>query len=216
MNMKTSVAICVPARDTVNTGFAYDLAMLSARWYSLIEPGVKFSISMNSGTLIADQRQKLMSKALADGFEYVLFLDSDMRFPPNIIEKLLAHNKAVVACNYSQRRLPPKPVAFYDFKKIKYVYSVNKTGIEPVAAIGMGVMLIRLRDVANLPQPWFQIHYDANVRMWCGEDMFFCDLVTKGGGEVYVDHDTSKMIRHIGTFEYMHEHTAEFMEDKDG
>lgn len=214
--MKTSVAICVPTRDSVNTGFAYDLAMLSARWYSIIEPGVKFSISMNSGTLIADQRQKLMSKAIADGFDYVLFLDSDMRFPPNIIEKLLAHNKAVVACNYAQRRVPPKPVAFYDFKKLKYVYSVNKTGIEPVDAIGMGVMLIRLSDVASLPQPWFQIHYDEGTRMWCGEDMFFCDLVRRGGREVYVDHDTSKLIRHIGTFEYMHEHTAEFMEDKDG
>ena len=73
---------------------------------------------MVSGTLIADQRMKLARMALEGGADYLLFLDSDMRFPANAVRQLLKHDKHIVAANYATRRLPVKTVAFKNFKKL--------------------------------------------------------------------------------------------------
>ena len=39
-----------------------------------------------------------------------------------------------------------------------------------------------------------------------GEDMYFCREAQKAGFKVYIDHDLSKQVRHIGVLEFMHEH----------
>lgn len=96
-----NISICIPARDEVATGFAHDLAMLSARWYGNAPPNTRFDVHIVNGTLIADQRAKLARMALTAGADYALFLDSDMRFPSYLLEKLVAHGKDIVACNYA-------------------------------------------------------------------------------------------------------------------
>ena len=207
-----NVSICVPARDEVATGFAHDLAMLSARWYGNAPPGVRFDVHIVNGTLIADQRAKLAHMALTAGADYVLYLDSDMRFPSYLLEKLIAHDKDIVACNYATRRLPVKTVAFKDWSGLDYVYSLGKSGLEQVAAVGMGAMLIRADVFKKLGYPWFQIHYLPSAKMWAGEDMFFCELARKAGFDIWIDHDTSQWIGHTGSLDFHHNHTEDEMD----
>jgi ABC-type polar amino acid transport system ATPase subunit len=76
---------------------------------------------MVNGTLIADQREKLAMMALKHKADYMLFLDSDMRFPKNIANRLITHDKDIVACNYSTRRLPAKPVAWTNFSMQEFI-----------------------------------------------------------------------------------------------
>jgi hypothetical protein len=45
------------------------------------------SIYTVAGTLIFDQRNKLAEAALNEGADYILWLDADMRFPKNTIER---------------------------------------------------------------------------------------------------------------------------------
>jgi len=208
-----NVAICVPARDHVNTGFAYDLALLSARWYGGAPAGSKFDVHFVNGTLIADQRHKLARMALAGNADYVLFLDSDMRFPSYLLEKLIAHDKDIVACNYATRRLPVKTVAFRDFATLECIYSHDRTGLEEVDAIGMGAMLIKTDVFRKLPQPWFNISWLPSGGIWVGEDMYFCKLAQAHGFKVLVDHDLSKDVKHIGTMEFTHDHAEACRED---
>ena len=202
-----NLSICVPARETVNTGFSYDLAMLTARFYGSAKEGTAFNLNFINGTLIADQRTKLVEMSLKQGATHILFLDSDMRFPSYLVEKLARHDKDIIACNYATRRLPVKTVAFKDFSTLSYIYSIGKTGLEECDAVGMGAMLIKADVFKKLAYPWFQIHYLPNARMWAGEDMYFCQLAKAGGYQIWIDHDTSKDVRHIGSFEFGHEHT---------
>ena len=168
-----NLSICVPARETVNTGFSYDLAMLTARFYGAAAQGTTFNLNFINGTMIADQRTKLIEMSLKQGATHILFLDSDMRFPSNLVEKLARHDKDIIACNYATRRLPVKTVAFKDFSTLSYIYSIDKTGLEECDAVGMGAMLIKADVFRKLAYPWFQIHYLPTARMWAGEDMFF-------------------------------------------
>ena len=116
-----NLSICVPARETVNTGFSYDLAMLTARFYGSAKEGTAFNLNFINGTLIADQRTKLIEMSLKQGATHILFLDSDMRFPSYLVEKLARHDKDIIACNYATRRLPVKTVAFKDFSTLSYI-----------------------------------------------------------------------------------------------
>jgi len=179
---------------------------MSARFYGNAQAGTLFNVNFVSGTLIADQRQKLVMMAIKQKADYVLFLDSDMRFPPNLLEYLMSHDKDIVACNYATRRLPVKTVAFSDFAELKCVYSGDKTGLEEVDAVGMGAMLIKTEIFKKLPLPWFSISYLPSGNMYIGEDIYFCKLAQANGMKVYVDHDLSKQVKHIGVMEFTHDH----------
>ena len=212
MTKGINLSVCVPARDTVNTGFAYDLARMSARWYANAPEGSAFNLHFLQGTLIADQRCKLVEMALRANADWLLFLDSDMRFPIDLVDRLMSHDKDIVACNYATRRLPVKTVAFKDWAALEHVYSLGKTGLEQVAAVGMGAMLIRADVFKKLGYPWFQIHYLPSAKMWAGEDMFFCELARKAGFDIWIDHDTSQWIGHTGSLDFHHNHTEDEMD----
>jgi cellulose synthase/poly-beta-1,6-N-acetylglucosamine synthase-like glycosyltransferase len=179
---------------------------MSARFYGNAPSGTLFNVNFVAGTLIADQRQKLVMMAIKQGADYILFLDSDMRFPSYLLERMLAHDKDIVACNYATRRLPVKTVAFSDFAELKCIYSLDKNGLEEVDAIGMGAMLIKTEIFKKLPLPWFSISYLPSGNMYIGEDIYFCKLAQANGMKVYVDHDLSKDVRHIGVMEFTHDH----------
>ena len=54
-----NVSICVPARDEVATGFAHDLAILSARWYGNAPSGTRFDVHFVNGRLRRTMRSFL-------------------------------------------------------------------------------------------------------------------------------------------------------------
>jgi hypothetical protein len=140
-----------------------------------------------------------------------------MRFPPYLLEKLLKHEKDIVACNYPTRRLPVKTVAFSEFESLKCVYSTDQTGLQEVDAVGMGAMLIKTEVFKKLPLPWFNVSYLPTVNMFVGEDIYFCKLAQAHWFKVYIDHDLSKEVRHTGTMDFTHEHAeacrADSLED---
>ena len=209
------LAICLPCRDHVNTGFAYDLARLTAYWSARHVPnGGALHLFTSAGTLIADQRENLVKEALQVQADWILFLDTDMRFPKDVFDRLAAHDKPIVAANYSTRGLPAKPVAFKNALCDEHVYTTaDSKGLEEVYAVGMGVMLIKAEVFLKTPMPWFQIGYASGTGNFFGEDIHFCHKAAKHGFKTLIDHDLSKIVKHIGTFEYTLDHAEACRED---
>lgn len=209
------LAICLPCRDHVNTGFAYDLARLTAYWSANHVPkGGALHLFTSAGTLIADQRENLVKEALQVKADWILFLDTDMRFPKDVFDRLAAHDKPIVAANYSTRGLPAKPVAFSTALCSEYVYTTaDSKGLEEVYAVGMGVMLIKAEVFIKTPMPWFQIGYASGTGKFFGEDIHFCHKAAKHGFKTLIDHDISRIVKHIGTFEYTLDHAEACRED---
>ena len=212
--MSYSLAILLPSRDILHTAFAYDLARLTAYWSAKHVPnGGKLHLFNSQGTLIADQRQNLIIEALNAKCDYVLWIDTDMRFPKEIVDRLHAHDKDVVACNYSTRRLPCKPVAFSDATCRRLIYTkADSTGLQEAYAIGMGAMLERTSVYKKLGLPFFSIGYSQAAQDFFGEDVYHCHKLKEAGVTVYVDHDTSKLVKHIGNFEFGNEHAEAHMQ----
>jgi hypothetical protein len=140
---------------------------------------------------------------LADGAEYILWVDSDMRFPKNTLERLLAHGKQIVGVNAVTRRKPVLPTAinFHQDKEIfEKIESRGKKGIEAVTAVGFGVVLTHKSVFDAMPQPWFDVVWGAGGLI--GEDVHFCVKALDHGIQTFVDHELSLEIGHIGTHEY--------------
>lgn len=212
--MSYRLAILLPCRDILHTAFAYDLARLTAYWSAKHVPhGGALLMFTSQGTLIADQRQNLIIEAIKAQADYVLWLDTDMRFPKDLVDRLHAHGKDAVACNYSTRRLPCKPVAFADETCKSLVYTKHdSTGLQEIYATGMGAMLERVEIYKKLPLPFFSIGYSQSAQDFFGEDIYHAHKLREAGVKLYVDHDTSKEIRHIGNFEFRNEHAEEQQE----
>ena len=201
--MSRSVAILVPARDTVMTSFAYDLAR--AMSYHTATTDDRVILYTSHGTLIASQRTELARQALEEKVDFLLWLDSDMRFPKETIGYMMDLDKDIVSANYATRRMPVKPVAMMDGgeKGVGRVYTEpGQEGLQPVDYVGMGVMMVKREVFEKIEQPWFAIPYSTVGGHYTGEDVFFCRKAREAGYEVFVDHALSQEVKHIGTFEY--------------
>lgn len=194
------VKVGVPARDTVMTGFAHSLAMMVG--VSAVND-IEVNLTTSAGTLICDQRNKLAKATLEDGCDWLLFLDSDMRFPSDTLIRLLNRNAPIVTANYTTRRAPAEPVAFRHFGTCEKLYTdEDSEGVEACSANGLGVALIHRSVFEAMEKPWFYIPYiPADDGHW-GEDVWFCNQARKAGFDVLIDHDLSKEVKHIGMREY--------------
>ena len=103
------VAICVPCRDEVMSGFCFDLARLVG--YEAKRGQNEIQLLQMPGTLIFTQREKLAQEALEWGADQVLWIDSDQRFPADTLEILQARQVPICGVNATTRREPILPTA---------------------------------------------------------------------------------------------------------
>lgn len=198
------IAICVPCRDSVMSGFAFDMANLVG--YHSRNTQDQIILLQMPGTLIFTQREALTKSALAENADAILWIDSDMRFPSNTLEVMLGRNVPILGVNATTRRTPILPTALnleigdnhHTWRKVE---SRGKHGIEKVTAVGFGVTLVRTEVFKTMGNPWFNILWkdDGDI---IGEDVHFCVKALDYGIDTYVDHDLSPLIKHIGTKEY--------------
>jgi hypothetical protein len=193
------IGICVPARDTVHAGFALCLANLAA---DLAENKINYEILINLGSVIPQQRNTLVEQALEKKCTHVLWIDSDMHFPKDILRTLAKHKKSIVAANYSTRIKPQRSVAFIDPNNIDKRLA-EKTGLHQVWAVGMGCMLVDIQVYSMIGKPWYNYIYNNDTKDLSGEDIFFCKNANDAGYEVFVDADVSNNVAHYGTKAYL-------------
>ena len=186
------LAIAVPALDHVSAYFANDLALLYAETSRAIP---QITLAMMVGTFVHQAREKLLHDVVSIwGATHILWLDADMTFPKDTALRLLRHEKDIVAANYVTRAGTHRPTAVKDGR---FVLSRDSTGLESVDAVGMGVFLMDTSVISDLPRPRFWYSTPTET-----EDVYFCRLLKAAGHEIWIDHDLSKEVGHVGQFTY--------------
>ena len=198
--VNTSVSILVPTKDTVYSHFAYSLSNLVKLTTQM---GIETHLFFDASTILINQRESLIKQAIEVGSEWVLWLDSDMMFPPSVLMRLLAHNEDLVGCNYMKRSYPFKTVAFTDTSDwenwIPIQYSNELVEAE---AVGMGCVLMKTALFKELQKPYFEYTYQPKTEDWGGEDFTLFKKFNKLGHKLKIDMNLSNEIYHIGTFAY--------------
>ena len=162
---------------------------------------------------LPDVRTRIMGEAVREKCTHLLWLDSDMLFPPDTLHRLLRHNLPIVGANYPRRIFPHLPTAHYGGDpKGGVVWSEGKTGAERVKHVGFGCVLMDMRLVDAIDPPYFVFSPDGEHGLTTrGEDVYFCEKLLRDAGiPTHVDHDLSMEIGHIGeqVFSMQHAYTG--------
>jgi hypothetical protein len=193
------LAIGGPTRDSVPAAFAVDVAQLYAYTRERGPWGSNVTVGFIASTYIHVGREHFLEAAIKQGATHVFWLDTDMTVPRETIVLLAMHEQPVVACNYRVRQASGLFTAHRGDQRV--FTTETSSGLEAVDYVGMGAMLMRADVVAGLGRPWFR----HGLNEWggdIGEDVMFCRALAAAGHTIYIDHDLSKEIGHIGQHTY--------------
>lgn len=202
-----NIMIAIPSMDTWNCQFGMALAglMFYLAQVPVLENVRKQRVTMlnRRASMLSQSRESLLQEAIDRECTHMLLLDSDMTFPDDTAHQLFKHNRTYVGANYVRKTIPSSPVTAALGGGLTFT-DPDSTGIEEVLHIGMGVALLRLSDVKDIPSPRFTMEWNPELDCYSGEDVFFCGKLAEHGVPVYVDHDLSKQVTHVGSFNFDH------------
>lgn len=152
-----------------------------------------FPLVASEGFTIAENRTYCVIQAIKNSCTHMLFIDDDMVFPEDTLDKLLAHSKPIVGVNSHSRMLPlTTTVTFEGDEMPKELFECQQ--------VGFGVALIDLSIMQAIPQPWFGFETAINGKILNGEDGWLCDRARSNGFSVWCDPTLS--VGHIGDYIY--------------
>jgi len=208
--------LAIPTHEMVPASFMYDFANLVAYTTAQIGKEIEFTVGMVQGTYVHTARQDLTMMAIRNECDFILWIDSDMRFPRDALFRLWAHNKDIVGVNYSKRTLPAMYVGIKRTGEIegdrgqRLITNDETTGLETCEALGFGFLLMHMDVIYEMGEkkcaPFFIQEYDFENMRNTGEDVWFCKKAAECGFEIWCDHDLSKEIKHIGQIEFRYQH----------
>jgi len=197
------IAICVPCGDMLHMDFVMSLlAMQSALHTNPVVEDQDINIFFQRSSILIKSRHDLAVNALDWGADWILWLDSDMAFPADTLHKLLHNKEDIVGANYVSRAVPTVPTAV-DSERRYIRTDPDSTGLQAAEWVGFGCLLTKADIFRNLPFPWFDFVWINEGKDIFGEDVFFFQKAKHFlKKQLYIDHDLSQMVRHVGVFEY--------------
>lgn len=197
MIKRLSICIGIPTRtDFYHRDFAKSLWLM---------PKIgSWQIVDVSRSIISEAREMIAEKAIELGCDWLLFIDDDSVFQPQVLEQLLSHDVDIVSGLVFQRKSPFYPCIFkLDDKngnKDLYMLECIDKGLTEIDATGMAFTLIKTKIFKSIPRPWF-VWGDKSLGIYVdkgglGEDLSFCIKAKRAGFKVYCDTDIN--VTHIG------------------
>ena len=177
-----NLLIAVPTTDYLHAGFVKSLMDLSFR---LHRDGVAHEIALEAGTLVYLARNRLANKAINEGFDRVLWLDSDMVFQPDIVDALEFCEKPFVCGAFQSRRPPYSSCVFKDIR-LKSLERVKEYGLRPFKVDGCGFACVLMKT--EVLEAVSRKHGKCFTPMEdYGEDLAFCVRAKEQGYEIWCD-----------------------------
>jgi len=183
--MKTKLLIAIPC-GTPYVPIDFMMSILA------MDKPVTHTFDLTMGIIIDHARNRLVENALENKCTHILFLDSDMTFPKDIISKLLSYDKNIVGGMYVNRHNQKTVVAYKKKKKGGMYVNIiadDFKGLIKVDAIGTGALLIKTDVFKKLSKPWFRFAIHKPTGTVISEDIMFCKLAQENGYNIWCDTD---------------------------
>lgn len=188
---KPKIILAMACQDIIRAKTAHAIACATIGDSNIID------FLMMQSCDISSARTWLVKQAIEKGATHLFFVDSDMTFPHDTIQRLLARDKDIIGVEYHKRVFPLVTVT-------AYLADEKKSETEPfkVGVAGTGVMLIKLAlfDDPKLDKNWFSFGRNAAGEHVIGEDGWFCNTARAAGYDVWVD--PSIKVGHLGEYAF--------------
>lgn len=143
-------------------------------------------------------RNTLAKKAMEEGFDRILWIDSDMTFNPDLMERLnarLDEGWDVVTGIYFKRTFPLEPVIYKhidtETPKAETYWDYPQDQLFEVAGCGFGGVMMKAEVLYDLEEPPFLPFLHLS------EDLSFCVRMGEKGRKIACD--SSVKLGHMGT-----------------
>ena len=154
-----------------------------------------------SGSLVYVARDDIAHYAVDNGYDYVLYCDSDMVFNGGDLERLLKHNVGICSGLYVTRDGTNRNVAYnkiitrrrFPFREPKLIEDTATSGFASVRACGFGFCLIKT-SVLKCMYKYYKSLFEPYKGL--GEDASFCHRARRVGFITFIDRDVK--LGHVG------------------
>lgn len=180
----SKVLIAVPTAEFARRADFYD-------YFNALQKPEGTIATFTHGQSPAKNRNLMIRTALEHDCTHIMFIDDDMTLPPDIIPRLLAHDKQIVGGLYLLRNYPHFPVMFDEWfpdGRCKYKFlTPDVKGLVPVVNMGLGCVLIKTEVFKIIPEPWITLG-QLQPEDW-SDDIHFFNRCREAGIEMFVDTD---------------------------
>lgn len=150
-----------------------------------------YRYTMRQGGDITSARTFCTQDAIEKKATHIFFVDSDMSFPSDTLDRLLAHDKEIVTVEYNRRKLPLESIT-------APLEERSETELYKARVMGGGCLLIKLSVFEKITKPWFNFGRGKDGMPVMGEDTWFLNMARDVGIDSWID-PTIK-VGHIGEF----------------
>lgn len=203
-----NVAICTPSIGVMRTRYTTSLfrMLLHYQKHPVLgrEEEPRFlSYHVIEGSMVGAARETMVDDILGmPNTTHLLFIDEDMGFRQDCLNRLLARQVPFVSANY-RMKIPPcyftarkaDDSSWLETKKDSY-------SLEEASFTGFGFSLIERQVLEAVQKPRFSNVYVEKFGTYSSEDRSFCHKARDAGFPVHVDHDVSKLVYHVGSYSY--------------
>jgi hypothetical protein len=207
-NLPNQCVILVPHGGQIVSGCEDSLKVLEERGYAVRR--------VRGYSQIDVARNEIASKAILDGFQETIWIDADIGFHPDAIEKLRGHNLPIVCGVYAKKG--KRELAISVLPGIKQMGFGKSGGLHEVQYAATGFLLVRRKVYLDmqfqLGLPLCNEHFGANIvpyfmplarphregHWYLGEDYAFCERARQAGYKIMAD--TTIRLWHIGNYQY--------------
>lgn len=201
---KPKTLIAIPAMDTVKTEFMTCLMAL--------KQAGEMSLTVAQNSLVYKARADLTLKAVKGNYDYILWLDSDMSFAPDLAQKLLADAEQgldFVTGICFKRTIPTTPTILKTCEwsckpngekegKVEYFEDYPADSLFEVAGAGMAACLTKVDMLKHAAKHFVGSPFEPLPGL--GEDYSLCWRLRQIGYKLYCD--SRVKVGHIGSFIY--------------
>ena len=188
------ICIGIPTNRQFKPQTVLSLANMIARWnfnYYITIPTEGFNT--------AENRNFIAAKAIQNDCTYILFSDDDMVYEPDVLGRLLAHDKDIVGGFYNARHQPTALIIEY-IEKMTDEEAKAKKDIFQCNALGGGMLLVKTDVFKKITSPFFGYKWHDNGMVSMSNDWYFCEKAKQAGYEIWVD--PTLKLGHLGDREF--------------
>lgn len=174
--------------------------------------GLKYELNSQMGVSnIVSGRQQRVSAAIESDCTHLMFVDDDMVFASDIVHKMLTEMNTLTIAGHKKIAMGVNPCRkspvdlYYTAKPVdseEFLKSKGQSGVVEVSRCGMGVFMIPIPLLREIPAPHFEVKWLPEKGEHEGEDFYFIRKLREHGVEVFCDQDISQTIGHAGEFIY--------------
>jgi GT2 family glycosyltransferase len=147
----------------------------------------------------ARNRNIIIEQALENNCTHIFFLDDDTAFEPDLLYRLLRHDKDMISGLYLMRNYPHQSIIFDVVKEdgSAHWYSLPKNCQELIEVVGagLGAALIKTDVFRALEKPWIRIG-ELEKDHWC-DDLGFYRRARAAGFKLFCD--TTALVGHMAS-----------------